>query len=367
MALLNPRNEATNVIASIFVTRWGEPPGPDEGSRTERVDRENERALNLELLAEVWGEDRLGVGGRLGIDPAIEEEPEVVRRGSGDSLVQTLEDERRSQGDVISPRMSPGVLVDVRVLGPVEVVGWRTLPDRRIITELCCYLALHSERPVSGEELIVAIWPDGGREASPKTLRTYLSLLRSSLGADLFPESVKGAGYQLDPAVSTDWYSFQAFQRDAASVSQDDASLEGLLLRQALQLVRSTPFAGAAAGTFGWAWTELLVSRMEQEIATVAVRLADLLIARGDHQRSAWAAERGLMAVPFDESLAAPLDGGLGGRRRIARARMEGLPSRAQRRREILGTARRLASLRPVRRCARLTDLAPAPVGLGHG
>jgi len=284
------------------MTELGEASHPGDKLKVERVDRENERALNLELLTEVWGDDRLGVGGQLGIDSA-DEQPDLSSSGKGEPLATRIEQDHRFQRAAVSLGLPPDVSVEVRVLGPVEVTGWRTSPERRIVTELCCYLALHQERSVLGEELVVAIWPDGGRDASPKSLRTYLSLLRSSLGADLFPESVKGAGYQLDAAVSTDWRSFEAFQRDAASVAHDDASLEALLLRQALQLVRGAPFAGVAAGTFGWAWTELLVSRIEQGIATGAARLADLLIASGDHRRSAWAAERGLSAVPFDESL----------------------------------------------------------------
>jgi DNA-binding SARP family transcriptional activator len=285
------------------MTGWEGPSGPDGGPGSGHRNREDEKALNLELLAEVWGEDRVGIGGRLGIDPAIDDELDVVRSGSGGSLGKAIDEEQGFRRSAITHALPSGVVVEARVLGPVEVVGWRTLPDRRIITELCCYLALHPERPVLGEELIAAIWPDGGREASPKSLRTYLSLLRSALGADLFPESVKGAGYQLDPAVSTDWYSFQAFQLDGATAGRDDGAMQALILRQALRLVRGTPFAGVVAGTFGWAWTELLVSRMEQEIAAVAAKLADLSIASGDHRRSAWAAERGLSAVPFDESL----------------------------------------------------------------
>ncbi len=48
---------------------------------------------------------------------------------------------------------------EVRVLGPVEVLGWVKEPDRRIIPELACFRALHCDRSVPGEEIRAALWP----------------------------------------------------------------------------------------------------------------------------------------------------------------------------------------------------------------
>jgi len=55
----------------------------------------------------------------------------------------------------------------VRVLGPVEVESWRRVPDRAIVTELACYLALHTDRAMSGDELRFALRPD--MEAAGRT------------------------------------------------------------------------------------------------------------------------------------------------------------------------------------------------------
>ena len=43
--------------------------------------------------------------------------------------------------------------VEIRILGPVEVVGWSQAPERAVVTELACYLALHPGRIVPGDEL----------------------------------------------------------------------------------------------------------------------------------------------------------------------------------------------------------------------
>jgi DNA-binding SARP family transcriptional activator len=199
---------------------------------------------------------------------------------------------------------SPDVLVEARILGPVEVAGWRRIPERQVVTELCCYLALHGERPVTADVLLAALWPEGRREAGAKSLRTYLSLLRRSLGPDLFPEAEKGAGYRLDPAVSTDWFSFATLRHDAdAYEAHGDAATAALLLRRALQLVRGTPFTGVPAGSYSWAWTELLVSEIEQAVADAALRLARHATAERDDEVADWAARQGLRAVPFDDRL----------------------------------------------------------------
>ena len=66
------------------------------------------------------------------------------------------------------PSNGPEPMV-VRVLGPVEVTGWLNHPDRKIVEELCCFLALHQDRPVTSDQLLVGVWPtaeDGvGRRA----------------------------------------------------------------------------------------------------------------------------------------------------------------------------------------------------------
>jgi hypothetical protein len=178
----------------------------------------------------------------------------------------------------------------VRVLGPVEVEGWRQAPERAIVVELACFLALHVGRPISGDEVRFALRPDGETEISAKSLRTYVSLLRSALGADLVPPATS-TGYRISPAVATDWAQFQALSR--AEASRDD-------LAAAMSLVRGRPFAGVPAGSYGWVFTELLISEMEAAIASTAVRLANAYFGDRAFRSALWAARRGLVGVPGD-------------------------------------------------------------------
>jgi hypothetical protein len=192
---------------------------------------------------------------------------------------------RTSKG---APRM-----IEVRVLGPVEVIGWLVMPDRAIVTELVCFLALHQGRPISGEELRAALRPDPEHEAGAKSLRTYMSLARSALGSDILPAGT-GAGYGLRPGVQTDWDRF---------LTLSGPSADAAALRRALELVRGRPFAGVAANTYGWVFSELLVSEMEVAIASASRRLTELALASGDPNVALWATRQGLLGVSGDLGL----------------------------------------------------------------
>ena len=181
---------------------------------------------------------------------------------------------------------------EILILGSVEAHGWRSLPERPVVVELACYLALHRGRPVTGESLRAALRPDGSKEQSAKTLRTYLSLLRKALGPDALPSRPSG-GYQLASWVTTDWERFIELSR---SDDVDDAL-------NALLLIRGRPFEGVASGTYAWVFSEFLVSDMEVAIASVVTRAVDELIQAGDPERALGAVRQGLRAVTGDYGL----------------------------------------------------------------
>lgn len=176
----------------------------------------------------------------------------------------------------------------VAVLGPVVVEGWLVEPDRRAVTELLCYLSLHPGRPVPADEIRAAMWPGDGLsgEASGRSLRNTASLLRRCLGPERFPEAERGAGYRLGPGISTDWGRFEELvQASAAAGSRQTDVLE-----DALALVRGAPFEGVPSGSYGWAWSELLVSRMEVAITDAAQRLVMHSLLADACDRAEWAA-----------------------------------------------------------------------------
>ena len=181
---------------------------------------------------------------------------------------------------------------EILILGSVEAHGWRSPPERAVVVELACYLALHRERPVSGESLRAALRPDGSKEQSAKTLRTYLSMLRKALGPDALPSRPSG-GYQLASWVTTDWERFVELSR---SDDVDDAL-------EALSLIRGRPFEGVASGTYAWVFSEFLVSDMEVAIASVVTRAVGQLVQAGDLERALGAVRQGLRAVTGDYGL----------------------------------------------------------------
>jgi hypothetical protein len=180
--------------------------------------------------------------------------------------------------------------IEVRILGPVEVIGWPSPPERAIVTELLCFLALHRDRALSGEAIRAALRPEGDREQSSKTMRTYLSSLRRSLGPEAFPA---GAGYRLSEVVTCDW----EFFRKAVEHGGLDMQLE------ALRLVRGRPFEGVRAGTYGWVFAEFLVSDIEVAVSSVAKNAADECHKQGRLDTALWSLRQGLLAAGSDFAL----------------------------------------------------------------
>jgi hypothetical protein len=215
-------------------------------------------------------------------DPLIDEAPDEYDDGPASEETRALDpaaDVTRAKG-----------IIEVRVLGPVEVVGWQSPPERAIVTELLCYLALHRDRSLSGEAIRAALRPEGDREQSAKTMRTYLSSLRRSLGPEAFPA---GAGYRLSEVVTCDWELF----RRAADHGGLDMQLE------ALSLVRGRPFDGVRSGTYGWVFTEFLISEIEVAVSSVAKTTADECREQGRLDTALWSLRQGLLAAGSDFAL----------------------------------------------------------------
>jgi hypothetical protein len=261
---------ANGTNPSMFVppvVRRPPPPPPPEGFSADRIIES--------FRAEALGLDEY--------DPYVDEILDDEEFG-----VEESEVEERPTVEVISPTSAPEILL----LGSVEAHGWSSPPERAVVVELACYLALHRERPVSGESLRSALRPDGSKEQSAKTLRTYLSMLRKALGPDALPSRPSG-GYQLASWVTTDWERF-------VELSQSDDVDDGL---EALSLIRGRPFEGVPSGTYAWAFSEFLVSEMEVAVASLITRVVDQLVNEGDLERALSAVRQGLRAVAGDYGL----------------------------------------------------------------
>jgi len=196
--------------------------------------------------------------------------------------------------------------VEVLVLGPVEVVGWKRRPRRKVVTALLCYLSLHPGRPVSGGQLLAALWPLSSerQEASRASLHTYASELRRSLPDGILPDAGTTDGYLLATGVTSDWSTFVELC-DRADDAEPAAAAS--LRADALSLVRGTPFEGATTDSFEWATTEHHMASMEVAIARCAHQLSTGHLDAGDPAGAEEAARRGLVGVPDSALLHADL------------------------------------------------------------
>ncbi|MGQ7296945.1 BTAD domain-containing putative transcriptional regulator [Quadrisphaera sp. KR29] len=187
----------------------------------------------------------------------------------------------------------------VLVLGPVEVQGPRpgSAPSNNLstMTELVALLALY---PNSQPHLVDGLlWPG---ERVPRTRRNQLiSRTRAWLGSDAdgarYLPLATSEGYQLAPAVRSDWDDF----RDL--VGDDPPSVATGRLVEALELVRGQPFAGVHP--YRYAWADVPKQSMIELIVDVAVEVAERALGDGDAALARRAAAIGLQAEPGSEQL----------------------------------------------------------------
>jgi len=201
------------------------------------------------------------------------------------------------------PPPGPGdVGVWVGVLGPVEVNGLPgELGDRHKLTEVLVYLATHGERPVRGEALMCACWPE--RDIASTTFNQAISRLRRHLGTADSGERrlpADGGAYRLGPDVGCDWTTFRALVKQAKTA---EPSVAVTAYREALSLVRGEPFAAVGRGTYSWAWSEQLVYEIERAVVQAALALGELALSEDDAETARWAAVQGRAASPFEPSL----------------------------------------------------------------
>lgn len=194
----------------------------------------------------------------------------------------------------------------VLALGPLLALGWAVEPDRKIIKDLAAFLVFHQDRPRSLEEVHAAVWPltkaknaDGPKDVLLETARQSLSRLRRCVGEEHLADASKAGGYLL-AGVASDWLRFEALIEAGRRAPKDRAIN---LRRQALGLVRGKPFEGVEEAYYGWVFEELWVSTMEKAIVDAAHELSEHCRADGQAHLAGWAAERGLLAVPTDETL----------------------------------------------------------------
>ncbi|HEV2809919.1 MAG TPA: bacterial transcriptional activator domain-containing protein, partial [Acidimicrobiales bacterium] len=190
--------------------------------------------------------------------------------------------------------------VEVRVLGPVEVVGRGPVPRAKSL-EAVVYLAMHRDGADS-DRLRWALWPEGSERTTWDTTSSVARkwLGQASDGTLLLPKAYHNRGlFRLDELVGTDYERF----RDAVALAEHlDGAAAVALLRSALELVRGRLFDGLV-GKAHWVKYEGHDAELEAEIVDAALRMSELCLANGDVEAATWAAHRAQRVSPYDEGL----------------------------------------------------------------
>ncbi len=192
--------------------------------------------------------------------------------------------------------------IEVRVLGPVDVVGGKELL-RGVQAAMLGYLASRTEA-VSADAIRDALW--AGTAVNAHRVYAITSALRPKIGTDVLP-SAGDAGYRLAPGrVTTDLARFRARVTYAEHLDQTAAICT---LSEALAMVRGQPFLTTTAEDPWWRWAheESLTTATEAMVADIAHRVSSIGRDINDLDLAQFAAEQGLKASPHCDQLVGDL------------------------------------------------------------
>ncbi len=188
-----------------------------------------------------------------------------------------------------SPASDPEV--EVRVLGPIEIVGASRPFTRAWAVELIVYLAMHRSG-ASSEQWATALWPD--RVMAAASLHSTASAARRSLGVSISGDDHLPRAHgrlTLGPSVGSDWRKFADLSERADPESW----------ARALELIRGRPFEGLRAPD--WVLLEGVSANIEAVVVDLASRHAEHCLSAGDPSGAEWAARQGLRVSAYDERL----------------------------------------------------------------
>ncbi|WP_084963655.1 BTAD domain-containing putative transcriptional regulator [Thermoactinospora rubra] len=186
--------------------------------------------------------------------------------------------------------------VEIRMLGPIEIVGVEPLEEGRmaLAAEMLVYLATH---PGGVHPVVLGgvLWPRGVqsmiRDATIARVMAWIG--REHLFAD------DAGRLRLGPGVRTDWALF----RELVRRSRRDPAAQAVLLERALALVRGPLLAGRPAGRYAWLAADELEYDVAAEVADAAHQLCEVRLAQGEPEQAVAAARAGLLLAADDESL----------------------------------------------------------------
>ncbi|MFD1542244.1 BTAD domain-containing putative transcriptional regulator [Nonomuraea guangzhouensis] len=186
--------------------------------------------------------------------------------------------------------------VEVRMLGPIEILGRGPLEEGRmaLATELLVYLATH---PGGVHPVVLGgvLWPRG---VQPMVRDATIDRVVDWVGHEHLRTDEAGR-LRLGPGVRTDWALF----RELVRRSHGDPAARSMLLEKALGLVRGPLLSGRPLGRYAWLAGDELEYDVAAEVADAAHRLCEIRLAHGDPDAAVAAVRAALLLATDDEGL----------------------------------------------------------------
>ncbi|MFC4015667.1 BTAD domain-containing putative transcriptional regulator [Nonomuraea purpurea] len=230
----------------------------------------------------------------------FEVEAQLLPRRHYQALIDLFRTAQRLDGELI-PETEPlsGLhppAVEIRMLGPVEVVGLGPLEEGRmaLATELLVYLATH---PGGVHPVVLGgvLWPRG---VQAMVRDATIARVAEWLGPDHLLTDEAGR-LRLGPEVRTDWVLF----RELVRRSQNDPTARAVLLEKALGLVRGPLLTGRQPGRYAWLAADDLEYDVAAGVADAAHQLCELRLAQGQPDAAVAAVRAALLLAADDEGL----------------------------------------------------------------
>jgi DNA-binding SARP family transcriptional activator len=196
--------------------------------------------------------------------------------------------------------------VEFRILGPLEVrtdAGAVMLggPKPRAVLAV---LLLHANRPVSGEQLALALWGEEAPAGASKTVQVHVSRLRKALG-DSDALVTTASGYELRVAPDQlDAHRFeQRLGEGRAELAAGRPSEAAAILEDALAIWRGRPLDDLSYEPFA----QREIARLEDLRVAAYEQLVEAKLALGRHAEVVGQLETLIDAYPYRERLRAQL------------------------------------------------------------
>ncbi|HEX6469071.1 MAG TPA: hypothetical protein VF069_08240 [Streptosporangiaceae bacterium] len=313
----------TGRCRGVFGEAWmphylimADPPSEQEAERLVALARTGQRMAAGYVVAgdvagatwtwDVTADGRLSAG-VLGFDVEAQLVPEQHYR----AVVELFRTARRVDGVPLptprtddeppSPLGDQHAVVDIRLLGPIEIDAPGPLEESRraACTEVLIHLAAHPGG-VHPTVLSGAVWPRGAsagvRDATIARVSDWLG--RDSRGRPNLYYDDRGR-IKLGSEVRVDWQVFRwLVWRSGAEPASETAYMS-----YALDLIRGPLLADRPRGRYGWLADDPLEYESAAQVADVAHRLVLLRLDEGDPKAAVTAARAGLRFNPSDEAM----------------------------------------------------------------